>query len=101
MVIRMDQWGKILSTRDLGVNIRQKIIMELNKQDQDIIIDFINVEGINQSCADEIFGKILLEIGLNDLKKRIKFNNMNDTISSVIKYVMASRWSNLKNNAIN
>ncbi|QEK12562.1 DUF4325 domain-containing protein [Crassaminicella thermophila] len=101
MVIRMDQWGKVLSTRDLGANIRQKIIVEFNKQDQDIVIDFINVEGINQSCADEVFGKMLLEIGLDNFKKRIKFNNMNDTISSVVKYVMASRWSNLKNNAIN
>lgn len=95
MILIMKEFGNSLTTRDIGEKIRVAITNSI-KNNEVITVDFTDVNQITHSCADEIFGKLAEEIGINGLKKNISIKNTNETTSTIIKYVIARRLSDSK-----
>lgn len=93
MVVNLKDFGTILSTRDLGKVIRD-IILQGVKNGDVITVDFNNVSQVTHSCADEIFAKLVVELGLSQFKKSVKLINADDTTATIIKYVIARRLEN-------
>nr|WP_195366241.1 STAS-like domain-containing protein [[Eubacterium] tenue] len=95
MILSISKFGEMLSTRDIGAIIRKEIILSI-KNKETITVDFEGVKQMTHSCADEIFGKLAIEIGMSNLMNYINIKNANETISTIIKYVIARRLSDSK-----
>ena len=70
------QFGENLGTRQLGAKVRD-ILMPLLQSDDKVVLDFSGVNVVSNSFADECIAKLLLEIPLEELKKRTTFRGLN------------------------
>lgn len=92
MIIKLMKYGTLIGTRDAGNMIRQEINGS-SEFDEIIILDFSGVSQMTHSCADEAFGKLIDSWGVEKVLKKIKFKNVDETTSLIIKYAMAQRIS--------
>lgn len=91
MIQQMSRWGTFLNNRELGREVREQLLNSA-QHDITVIVDFSGVELTSQSFADEVFGKLVIEIGLENIKNKFRLANVSPDIGSVIKYVMHERW---------
>lgn len=87
--------GNALGTRFLGRNIRVQIENSI-KNGETVVFNFEGVNIISHSFADECFGKLLLNLELQDLKSKTTFKNTNETIKKMISFTLSERISNLE-----
>lgn len=88
--ISLVNFGEHLITRDTGTNIREAILTEI-KNNNKVILDFNEVKFLSRHCADEVFGKLVSEIGIENLKEHITIKNTDEFITTLIKYVISNR----------
>jgi len=81
----MSEIGNTLITRDEGQILREDIMKTLTTTDDIIELDFSEVTRITPSFGDELFGKIIYDIPMNEFKHRIRITNAKEDIKRVIK----------------
>ena len=79
-------------SRVSGRPLRQKIhnILNISGADQ-VTIDFDGVPVVSSSFADEVFGKLFLELGPVQFMQRVKLQNMVDTVEWLVNKAIAQR----------
>lgn len=87
MIIKLNTINTSLGTRKLGDNLRDQI---LSSQEQ-VTFDFEGIDIISNSFADECFGKLVVEIGMDNFKKQVMFANANQFIKSILVKVINDR----------
>ncbi|MDP9750369.1 MULTISPECIES: STAS-like domain-containing protein [Thermoanaerobacter] len=92
-MLKLNAFGDILLGRELGKKVRDSIKDMLSKENK-LIIDCYGVKGTSQSFADECFGRLVEEMGLENFKVKIKIQNAEPEIQSIIKYTVISRVHN-------
>lgn len=95
MVIKFNEIGESLGTRHLGENVRKQISEKLFNNSEKIIFDFDGVEIISNSFADECFGKLVEEYGLDFVRKRSTFRNVNTIVETIIRKAINDRLKSL------
>ncbi|ERJ57143.1 STAS-like domain-containing protein [Sphingobacterium paucimobilis] len=79
-------------TRKSGLQIRTKIRNLLNaKQNYPIIIDWEGVPVISSSFADELIGKLFLEMGAMTFSSYVKNRNMESLVRNLLDKAVAQR----------
>ena len=93
-VFRLREYASSFGNRITGERIRT-LVDNLVKQNhgRPVKIDMDDVSVISSSFADELFGKLFLELGSVDFSRIIKFENMNPTCKSIIDHAVAQRVS--------
>jgi hypothetical protein len=74
------------------INMKMKNLSEMCR-DQKIYIDFFDVPVISSSFADEVFGKLFVEMGPLAFLQRFEFQNTSDTVRSLIDRAIMLRSS--------
>ena len=72
------------------INIKLKNLCKLSKNDK-IIIDFKDVVVISSSFADEVFGKLFIEMGPITFMQKFEFINTASTVKSLIDRAITQR----------
>ncbi|MFH1059233.1 MAG: STAS-like domain-containing protein [Pseudomonadota bacterium] len=88
--IRLNKYGAVLSTRDLGSDIRRDIEIALDR-DNRVTVSFYGLEVITPSFVDECFGHLLLKMGPEVFKRKIRLTQATDATKKLITYVFATR----------
>ena len=83
MLIEFGHFGKHLSTRLAGSEVREKIAQTIERNEK-VIFDFTGVEIITNSFADECFAKLTLKFDLPFVKAHTTFRNATPFIKGVI-----------------
>ena len=86
--------GKTLNTRFEGKKLYNEIVQAL-KKDKFALIDMENVEMATQGFADESIGKLVKQLGWDNFKKHIQFQNTSKKNKNIIEYVVVRRCSEL------
>lgn len=68
----------------------ESMIMNLSDGEK-LIFDFEGVSVIPSSFADEVFGKLVEEHGLDRIRSLTTFRNVDPFVSSIIRLVISSR----------
>lgn len=89
MNIMFKKYGNSLGTRIMGEEIRKSVELEFDNN-RDVCFDFLDVNVISHSYADEIFGKLARKYGLDTMRKLSSFKNANEFVSSTIIEVLNS-----------
>jgi hypothetical protein len=85
-------------SRDSGRLAMVKISNITEKFKIPIVFDFNGVRVISSSFADEVFGKIFLELGSINFGQLCKFTNIDDTIKGLIDRAIGQRMKLISGN---
>ena len=80
-------------TRESGEAIRIELINIYKEAEKSIAIDFENVGIISSSFADELIGKLIMELGFFQFQKIFHITNMNPTIQSILHRSIGQRFA--------
>ncbi len=93
MVIQMAEFGRALVTRVAGRNAFAKISKEIQSTDSVVTFDFAGVDSITNSFADEVFGRMVCELGMPEMKKRTTFKNISPFWARIVRAAIDFRAS--------
>lgn len=82
------EFGK-LATRSAGAQARTVILELLDKSDI-VQIDMIGMN-LSPSFADEFFGLLAQQIGIDEYRRRIRLTNLSDAAHALIRHVVYRR----------
>lgn len=83
-------------TREMGARLREKLL-PLVKGEERVVLDFTGVNVVSNSFADECIAKLLLEIPLQELKKRTTFRGLNPMAEKSVLVALQRRYSVMSN----
>ncbi len=86
-IIILNKKGEFLGSRELGSEIRYEINTQLSSS-LNVIINFEGIKGVSHSFTDELIGKLIDELSVDEFKKRIKFQNAIPEIVPILRYVI-------------
>lgn len=92
MNIIINKIGKNPGLRKTAKTLKQKVL-ESVASNTPVVIDFTDVESVSSSFADELIGKLYIQIGAETFKKMVKMINVNDDIKLIIKIAIKDRLS--------
>ena len=87
MLIKINEFGKSVGTRNLAKGIRKQLESAVEKGEK-VIIDFTGVDIVSNAFADELIGVFILHNGIDKLKSICKFKGTNTEVKAVLKQVI-------------
>jgi hypothetical protein len=94
MRIEFGSIGTHLGTRFAGASVREKIERNFESVDK-FIFDFVGVETLSNSFADECFAKLIFKFEMSDIKEKTTFEGANPFIKAVIANAYKDRLSQM------
>lgn len=91
MVIKMSDFGTSLVTRVSGLSAYDTIMSSTSGLSEKTVFDFAGVETVTNSFADEVFGRIAFDRGLEDMKSRTSFVNIHPFWAKVVRNAIDNR----------
>lgn len=76
-VLKLSEYGKSVGTRELGTQIREKVL-SIIKTSHQVLFDFSSISIISSAFADELFGKLYDELGETAFKNYVKVNKFDN-----------------------
>lgn len=89
------EYGTDFGTRDMGQKLRLKLLPLINGNEK-VVLDFTGVNVVSNSFADEYIAKLLLEMPLDELKKRTTFQGLNSMAERSILVALQRRYKVIK-----
>lgn len=90
VTFNFSKYGENLGTRALGAKVRTDL-QEILKGTEVVILDFSEVNVVGNAFADECIGKLLLEMPLDELKRKTTFKGLNDFARTNIAVALRRR----------
>lgn len=90
-MIKMNKFGSSLTTRASGRNAYQEISKIVETSENVVVFDFAGIEVISNSFADEVFGRLASDYGMEGLRKRTTFVNVAPFWARVIREAIDGR----------
>jgi anti-anti-sigma regulatory factor len=89
--VHVSQFEEGLGTRRSAEQIRIKLMNFLNDGIPRLVLDFSDINVISSSFADEVLGKLALQMGLVQFINRFRLDNMSDTVEAIINRAVQQR----------
>src|SRR5690349_2335936 len=81
---------KNAATRPVAAQKRAELLLALSRGES-VSINFDEITRVTPSFVDELLGKLVMEIGLEEFSKRIVLSGVTEPISNLISTVLAGR----------
>ena len=81
------QVGSFAENKDVAREIRLKKLIPSLEKDQNIVLDFENIDGATQSFVHALISDLIRKYG-NEVLDKIQFKSCNDTIKGIISIVV-------------
>lgn len=93
MVIKMKKFGRSLVTRASGRLAYEEVSPAVMSATDRVVFDFEGVDTITNSFADEVFGRMVFEMGMDELRARTTFRGIQPFFARVVRSAMDLRES--------
>lgn len=91
MVFSMSDFGTSLCTRSSGRRVYDVVSASMKPGETVVVFDFSGVATVTNSFADEVFGRLAFEHGMDFLRKNTKFANIDRFSAMVVRDAMENR----------
>lgn len=91
ILFKANEESPSFGTREAGREARTKAENLMNNYSVPVTFDFRDVNVISSSYADEVFGKLLLEVGTDKFNVLCRFTNLNRTVKLLIDRAVRQR----------
>ena len=81
------QIGSFAENKDLARDIRRREIIPALNNDQEVILDFENIDSATQSFIHALISDLIRNYG-NEVLDKISFKSCNETIQKIINIVI-------------
>ena len=78
-------------SRPPATGLRRKILALLPQMDSPLLLDFDGVKSASSSFLDELVGRLALELGMENLKAKIRLVNASDRLRGMANVVVKQR----------
>ena len=85
------KYGEYLGTRQLGERVSEQL-WPLIQGNERVCLDFEGVDVVSNSFADECIAKLLLEMPLDELKRRTTFRGLNPMAERSVLVALQRRY---------
>ncbi len=97
MIVQMSKYGRSLVTRMAGRAAYEEVSQIIAGSRTRVVFDFDGVDSITNSFADEVFGHLVADMGIEDLRARTSFSGIGPFWARVVRNVMDVRESDRAN----
>ncbi|OJU97047.1 hypothetical protein BGO18_02615 [Candidatus Saccharibacteria bacterium 47-87] len=91
LMYRLDEKASGYGTRQSGFRIRNDIENLMLETGLPVVVDFDKIAIVSSSFADETFGKMFKKLGPVGFMQRVRLENMNSTVSSLVNKAIEQR----------
>jgi hypothetical protein len=91
LVVQVSMLEGFLGARSSAEQVRTALVKLLNEKAARLVLDFENINVISSSFADEVLGKLALEIGLVQFINRFRLENMSETVEAIVSRAFQQR----------
>lgn len=88
--IKLSDFGENLGTRFVGELVR-KAIDEALLGSEKVKVDFSGVSRVTHSFADEVFGSLTTDLGLDVFRTRLEVVGISNDIQALLRFVVSER----------
>ena len=92
---KFSEYGSDFGTTHMGQKLREKLLPLINDGDK-VVLDFTGVNVVSNSFADECIAKLLLEMPLEELKRRTTFRGLNPLAGRSVLVALQRRYKVMK-----
>lgn len=89
--IYVSEFEEGLGTRHSAEQERIKLLNILNDGVPRLVLDFSGINIVSSSFADEVLGKLALQIGLTQFINRFRLDNMSETVEAIVNRAITQR----------
>lgn len=79
--------GVFAENKDIASKLREEIVLPVLRQNQELRLDFMNIEGATQSFIHALISQAIREFG-SEVLDHIVFMNCNDSIRAIVEIVV-------------
>lgn len=79
--------GKFAENKDIARKLREQVILPALRENQELTLDFTDVEGATQSFVHALISEALREFG-PEVLDRVVFKACNETIQQIVNIVI-------------
>lgn len=83
-VIKLSEYGPVISDENTGNEIFEKIIEGLQEQES-VSIDLKEIKSMATFCAKQIFGMLYIKLGAAKFYDNVKMENVSEDLKTIIK----------------
>ncbi|MCF7805503.1 MAG: STAS-like domain-containing protein [Candidatus Marinimicrobia bacterium] len=94
-IVNMKEYSDYLGTEVMGQRTRRKIA-GLWESSEQIVCNFDDVLGMTGAYADEAFGKMFIEKGSSEYVEKVRFENLNDLVKTILKCTLYQRYDQMQ-----
>lgn len=87
-------------SREAARELKTLIVNILNDGAPHIVLDFEGQAVVSSSFADEVIGKMFVEMGMSRFARRIKLQNMNETVASLVDRAVSRRMQDVSSTVV-
>ncbi len=88
MLVKMVEFGTVLGTRVAGREAYRVIMNRTGFLSEAVVFDFSGVSTITNSFADEVFGRMVADMGMDSMRRRTSFKNIDGVWAMVVRRAM-------------
>lgn len=89
-ILKLSENGTILGLRELAKELSSQVKNAI-LNDENIVLDFSEIESISSSFADELIAKIFVEVGAEKFLRNVKIKAANDFVKTIINSSISER----------
>jgi len=82
--INLNKYAPLITRRELGGEIYSLIRHGLDKSDE-VEVSMTNIVSMTTFCAKQIFGRLYVELGREEYRRRLRFVNLSDDVNFIIR----------------
>lgn len=82
--INLNKYAPLITRRELGGEIYSLIRHELDKSDE-VEVSMTNIVSMTTFCAKQIFGRLYVELGREEYRRRLRLVNLSDDVNFIIR----------------
>jgi hypothetical protein len=82
--ISLNKYAPLITRRELGGEIYSLIRNGLDKSDQ-VEVSMTHIVSMTTFCAKQIFGRLYVELGREEYRRRIHLVNLSDDVNFIIR----------------
>lgn len=82
--ISLNKYAPLITRRELGEEIYSLIRNGLDKSDQ-VEVSMTHIVSMTTFCAKQIFGRLYVELGREEYRRRIHLVNLSDDVNFIIR----------------
>ena len=91
MIVKMNGFGHSLVSRAAGRVAYNRIVSLPTWGTEKTVFDFSGVGSITNSFADEVFGRMAFEMGMEAMRKKTSFKGINPFMARIVRTTIDAR----------